>query len=209
MSFYPYEKKLIINVILLYVCIKMSSMILYAKSKKFDHVGYTMLNISGGGHWCSAGYRSKGTEFVYTKDDAQAKTLLEKLSPSLSIVDLSQCDFSTKMRAILTGLRTTPTLVVDGEKYKGLENIKRFLNETLPCLKLKRFVNKQIKIGFNKTVQFGYAIGREEGVLVHPPIEDKGWFYVGKDKENYSIVYLSDVGLIMDENGNELYRRIT
>jgi len=103
-------------------------MILYLKSEKFDLVEYTVPNW---GHWCSAGYRSKGTEFFYKKDDAEAKTLIEssKLKTLCEIVDLSNCNFLFRMRAKLIGVNETPTLVVDDKKYKGLEEIRKFLNQ--------------------------------------------------------------------------------
>lgn len=106
----------------------MSSIILYLKSEKFDLVEYTMPHW---GHWCSAGYRSKGTEFFYTGDDAEAKTLIEnsELGNSCKIVDLSNCNFLFRLQAKLIGVNKTPTLVVDDKKYKGLENIKKFLNQ--------------------------------------------------------------------------------
>lgn len=145
----------------------------------------------------------------YTRDDQQAKTFLEYiLRSSFSIVDLTQCDFYTKMCVILAGLYTTPTLVMDREKYKGLGNIKKLFNETLPRQILNKNVDKRIKIGFEKKVEFGYSATAGEGIVVYPPSEDSDWFYVGKDKKNYWVVYLRDVGWIENEKGNVLWKRV-
>lgn len=106
----------------------MQSIVLYLKSEKYDLIGY---DLAVPGHGCSGAYRSKGTEFVFKEDDAEAKLLMENCEPRLAFeaVDLTQCSFLKRLQAKFAALNKTPTLVVDGRKYRGLEDIRKFLEE--------------------------------------------------------------------------------
>ncbi len=101
---------------------------LYVKSEKVDLVEYTMPNW---GHWCSAGYRSKGVAESFSAEDREAVECLEQKGLSFSLVDLSGCPLKTRLRARITGINRTPTLVLDdGSKLKGIEQIRKYFNET-------------------------------------------------------------------------------
>lgn len=100
---------------------------LFVKSQKADIVQYTMPNLSGGGHWCSAGYRSQGVLKSYSQEDEEALTNLKSKGVNFSIIDLSVCPFEARLRAKLSGVNRTPTLILDdGTKIKGIDRIKEY-----------------------------------------------------------------------------------
>jgi hypothetical protein len=102
---------------------------LYVKSQKTDVTAYTMPNRD---HYCSAGLRSQGVLSNYGADDEEALTILRNKCVDFSLVDLSSCSLESKLTARISGIRRTPTLVLnDGIKIEGIDKIKGYI-ETLP-----------------------------------------------------------------------------
>jgi len=102
---------------------------LYVKSQKTDVVAYTMPNRD---HYCGAGYRSQGVLGSYGPEDEEALTILTSKSTNFSLVDLSSCSLGNKLTARMSGIKRTPTLVLnDGTKIEGINKIKEHM-ETLP-----------------------------------------------------------------------------
>jgi glutaredoxin len=98
---------------------------LYVKSQKTDVVSYTMPNRD---HYCSAGYRSQGLLSSYGPDDEEALTILRSKSANFSLVDLSSCPLENKLMARMSGIKKTPTLVLnDGSKIEGIDKIKDYM----------------------------------------------------------------------------------
>lgn len=98
---------------------------LYVKSQKIDQVEYTMPHKSGGGHWCSAGYRSKGVMRYFTPEDKDAIEYLKQKGISFNLIDLSDCSFKTILKAKIGGINQTPTLTLDDNtRIKGIKQIK-------------------------------------------------------------------------------------
>lgn len=106
----------------------MNKLRLYVKSKKTDQVEFTMPHHSGGGHWCSAGYRSKGTERMFTEEDAEAIEYLNAKGVSYSLVDLSEASVKDRLGARISGINRTPFLILDnGTKLRNLQEMKQNL----------------------------------------------------------------------------------
>lgn len=98
---------------------------LYVKSEKVNLVEYTVPNW---GHWCSAGYRSKGVAESLPAEDREVVERLEQKGLSFSLVDLSQCSLKTRLAARISGINKTPTLILDdGSKLRGIEQIREHL----------------------------------------------------------------------------------
>jgi len=101
---------------------------LYIKSEKIDLVEYTMPHQTMGGHYCSAGYRSKGVMRKHSFEDEQAIKYLTSNGFSFDLVDLSDCSFGTRLEAKISRINKTPSLVLDdGTKIKGIEQIREYL----------------------------------------------------------------------------------
>jgi len=100
---------------------------LYVKSDKVYVTQYTMPHQSGGGHWCSAGYRTQSTLSGLKPEDQKAKELLDNAGTHYTLIDLSNCPFITQLKAKLAGINETPTLVINGRIIKGLEKIRHAL----------------------------------------------------------------------------------
>jgi hypothetical protein len=97
-------------------------LILYARSEKIDVVEYTMPNW---GHGCSAAYRSQGTMNNFSPEDYEAIECLKQKGTPFSLVDLSDCPFTTRLSAMMKGINKTPTLILNnGSKLKGIDEIK-------------------------------------------------------------------------------------
>ena len=96
---------------------------LYVKSEKIDaELKYT---IPHRGHWCTAGYMSQGTEKYLFPKDKDAVEFLEQKGISFNLIDLSECSFMTRLRAKLSGINKTPTLILDDDtRLKGVEQIR-------------------------------------------------------------------------------------
>ena len=98
---------------------------LYVKSQRSDVLQYTMPNE---GHWCSAGYRSQSALTGFSKEDEDALTELKSKNTSFNLVDLSTCAFETRLRARMTGINKTPTLILDdGAKIEGIKQIREYM----------------------------------------------------------------------------------
>jgi hypothetical protein len=97
---------------------------LYVKSEKISMVQYSE---GLAGHTCTAAYRATRTEPCYKQQDQEAIDLLEKAGIAYERVDLSSRDVKTQLKARITGLNETPTMIFHGRKIKGLENIRRVL----------------------------------------------------------------------------------
>lgn len=112
---------------------------LFVKSQKADMVEYTMPNLSGGGHWCSAGYRKQGILTSYSSEDEEALTGLRSKSVNFSLVDLSVCPFETRLKAKMSGVNRTPTLILDnGTRIEGINRIREYTGNLSPHLKEKK-----------------------------------------------------------------------
>lgn len=99
---------------------------LYVKSVKMDQVEYTMPHQSGGGHWCSAGYRSQGVMKYFAPEDNEAIEYLKQKGISFDLIDLSDCSFKTRLQAKMSGINLTPTLILnDGTRINGIEQVKK------------------------------------------------------------------------------------
>ena len=104
---------------------------LYVESQKTNVVAYTMPNF---GHYCSAGYRTQGIQISYEPQDEKVITHLKSKGISFNLVDFSLYDsFDTRLKAKLSGVRRTPTLVLNnGTKIEGTDKILEYLNGTHP-----------------------------------------------------------------------------
>jgi glutaredoxin len=102
-----------------------NQIILYVKSEKIPVVQY-----SDGvpGHPCT-GWGANRPVYCYKQQDQEAINLLEKAGIAYERVDLSKRDVETRLKARITGLNETPTLIFHGRKIKGLENIKQVLQK--------------------------------------------------------------------------------
>lgn len=103
-----------------------SNILLYVKSEKIPIVQYTE-GLSG--HPCTAAFRATQVTYNYKPEDQKAMDLLEKAGIAYEVVDLSDCSFIMQLKAKIFGINETPTLILNGVKIKGLENIKRALQE--------------------------------------------------------------------------------
>ena len=71
----------------------------------------------------------RGTENLsfYLDEDREAIEFLTEKGIKFNLVDLSRCPFTVKLRAKITGVNKTPTLVLDdGTKLKGIQQIKEY-----------------------------------------------------------------------------------
>ena len=104
----------------------MGKLRLYVKSQKIDQVEFTMPHLSGGGHWCSAAYRSKGTLRPLTEEDNEAIEYLDAKGLRYSLLDLSDLPMKNRILSRVAGINQTPILVLDdGTKLRGMSEIKR------------------------------------------------------------------------------------
>jgi len=94
--------------------------ILFVKSEKVEQLEYTVPNF---GHYCSAGYRATGTNCALCEEDQKAIELLEKAGISYVLVDLGQASTAMRLKTRIRGIKTTPTLVYEGQKLEKLQRI--------------------------------------------------------------------------------------
>jgi glutaredoxin len=99
--------------------------ILYVKSEKIPVVQYAE---GVAGHPCT-GWGAARPVYCYKQQDQEAIDLLEKAGVAYERVDLSMHDATARLKARITGLNETPTLIFHGRKIKGLENIRRVLQK--------------------------------------------------------------------------------
>jgi len=105
-----------------------NNFILYVKSEKLPIIQYSE-GISG--HPCTGGYRAREIVYNLKPEDKEAVDLLEEAKINYKLVDLSDCPFTMRLKAKIIGINETPTLVVNGEKIRGVQNIR------LTLLKIK------------------------------------------------------------------------
>ncbi|HVP15793.1 MAG TPA: hypothetical protein VMT42_00285, partial [candidate division Zixibacteria bacterium] len=69
---------------------------------------------------------------IFTPEDFQALELLEPLvkesGEEVKLLDTSRT--INLIKAFARGIRTTPTAIVQGKKYEGIEKIRQHLDET-------------------------------------------------------------------------------
>jgi hypothetical protein len=113
---------------------------LYVKSQKTDVVSYDA--VPGGSaiaDRCAAGYVSRSVLSGYRPEEEKALTILRGKGVKFSLVDLSMCPFVTRLRARVTGIKKTPTLVLDdGNKIEGINRIKDYIDEKLVAAQAPR-----------------------------------------------------------------------
>lgn len=102
------------------------NLILYVKSEKIPIVRYSE-GVTG--HACTGAYRATQTDCIYKPEDKEALDLLKEVGTTYKLIDLSDCPFSTQLKAKITGVNETPTLVLNGRKIKGSQNIKQALHK--------------------------------------------------------------------------------
>ena len=78
-------------------------------------------------HWCSAGYRAAKTDLILGEEDKKAVELLEKTGLRYILVDLGLASATTRIKAKIKGVNTTPTLIYKNLKLKGLQQITTML----------------------------------------------------------------------------------
>jgi len=100
--------------------------VLYIKSEKIPIIEHTQ-GVSG--HPCTGGFRATQTIYNYKPEDQKAIDLLKEAGIDHKIIDLSDCPFTDQLKAKITGVNETPTLVFNDRKIKGAENIKQVLQE--------------------------------------------------------------------------------
>lgn len=93
---------------------------LYVKSAKIDQAEWTMPHHD---HYCSAGYRTSKTDMILNEEEQKAIELLEKTGLKYVLIDLSLESSVNRMAARVRGINTTPTLVYEGRKLEGLQQI--------------------------------------------------------------------------------------
>jgi glutaredoxin len=103
-----------------------SSILLYVKSEKVSIVPITEGIYD---HPCSGARRATQTFHNYKPEDQKAMDLLEEAGTNHQIIDLSNCSFATQLMAKIKGINETPTLIMNGRKIKGSENITQILQE--------------------------------------------------------------------------------
>ena len=96
------------------------STVLYVKSKKFEQVQWAMPQPD---HYCTAGYQSSKTDFVLDEEDKKVVEMLERTGIPYTLVDLCSTRAIARLKARIGGISTTPTLIFQGQKLEGLEQI--------------------------------------------------------------------------------------
>ena len=100
--------------------------ILYVKSEKIQMAQYSE---GVPGHPCTGAYRATQTMHNYKPEDQKAIDLLKEAGVPHQLVDLSECSAAARLKAKITGINETPTLLMNGKKIKGVENISQALQE--------------------------------------------------------------------------------
>jgi hypothetical protein len=105
--------------------------LLYVKSEKIPTVHYSSDASSSScvRYAPSSANTATGTLHSYEKQDQEAIDLLQKAGIAYELVDLALLHVTTRLKARVTGLNETPTLILHSRKVKGLENIKRVLQK--------------------------------------------------------------------------------
>ncbi len=103
---------------------------LFVKSIRVPVVRYEMPNMSQGGHYCSAGYRSQSTMIDFSPEDEQARKILAQSGIEFETVDLSERGGWKKLAAWVGRVRHTPTLLVKERpqgRYEGIRAISDYV----------------------------------------------------------------------------------
>ena len=100
--------------------------ILYVKSEKIPIVKHS---VGIHGHPCTAADRAVQTHTLLTPEDQEAKELVEKSGVSFKIIDLGECSFLTQIKAKISGINKTPTLILNGKAIRGIQNIRKALQD--------------------------------------------------------------------------------
>jgi glutaredoxin len=101
-----------------------NNVILYVKSEKIQMTQYSE---AVHGHPCTGAYRATQTMRNYKPEDQKAIDLLKEAGLSHQLVNLSECSAAARLKAKLTGVNETPTLLLKGKMIKGAENISQAL----------------------------------------------------------------------------------
>lgn len=104
----------------------MDDFILYVKSEKISIFKYSE---GVPHHPCTGAYRASQTIRNYTEQDEEAAELLNEAGITHKLIDLSDCSFIKQLKAKITGINETPTLILNGKKIKGIQNIKQALHQ--------------------------------------------------------------------------------
>jgi hypothetical protein len=99
---------------------------LYVKSSKTSTVEYSRPIAD---HSCTDVFLASKVMYSYTPEDQQCMELLKDAGIPHELIDLSSCSFQARLKAKITGLDETPTLVFKGEKIKGLQAIRQVLQK--------------------------------------------------------------------------------
>jgi len=104
-----------------------NNIILYVKSEKIP-----LIDISEciPGHPCGEQPR-KAVQVLqnYKAEDQEAIDILKEAGVVFKLVDLSICSFTTRLKAKMSRIDRTPTLVLNDRKIRGIANIKKALQE--------------------------------------------------------------------------------
>jgi len=100
--------------------------VLYVKSEKIPLVEY---GEGVPGHPCTIALRTTQTIYNYKSEDQKAMDLLKEAGIAYKLVDLSDCSFTTQLKAKIIGVNKTPTMVLNNRKIKGAQNIRHVLEE--------------------------------------------------------------------------------
>lgn len=99
---------------------------LYVKSKKISMGGSSIVVGPHGDFYGSSG--TTQTIVDYLPEDQEAINLLKQTEVTYELVDLTICSFTTRLKARINGIKT-PTLVLNGRKIIGIQNIKQALKD--------------------------------------------------------------------------------
>jgi len=100
---------------------------LYVKSKRISVHKSPILEVHHG-HVFGTFSETIQTMVNYLPEDQEAIDLLKQPNLAYRLVDLNACPFMARVKARIIGIRT-PTLVLNGRKIVGVENIKQALKD--------------------------------------------------------------------------------
>ncbi|MDI6805569.1 MAG: hypothetical protein QMD20_02765 [Candidatus Bathyarchaeia archaeon] len=69
-------------------------------------------------HPCTGGLRETQVTYNYKPEDQKAVDLLKENGIACKVVDLSDCSFMIRLKAKMSGINETPTLILNGVKIK-------------------------------------------------------------------------------------------
>ncbi|MBS7632555.1 hypothetical protein KEJ15_02885 [Candidatus Bathyarchaeota archaeon] len=95
------------------------SLVLFIRSEKVEITEWTL----PGGAACQGAIRAVNTERLMSEEDKKAIETLEKTGLRFTLIDLGLVGTAERVKARLDGIKLTPTLVYNGQKYEGLRQI--------------------------------------------------------------------------------------